>query len=351
MAKQKSSFLKKIIIAMLAIVLLVGGVGAYLAYKNLYQSNVNLGDKKSAVIYIPTGSSFEDVVRILGENNMLKDRSSFEFLAEKKKYKNAVKPGKYRILAKMSNNALINLLRAGIQEPIEINFNGLHTVDQLMLRVGRRIEADSLQLQRAVHDDAFLNKYGFNETTVQALFIPNTYEFFWNTSVEEFFDRMAKEYKTYWTEERKNKAKAMGFSQTEVAILASIVQSEQCCDNEEKKVIAGLYINRLNDDMPLQSDPTVIFAIGDFSIQRVSTEQTRIASPYNTYVNKGLPPGPIAFVQQSSMDAVLNYERNEYIYMCAKEDLSGKHYFAKSYDQHCIYAKKYRDALNKRGIH
>jgi UPF0755 protein len=351
MAKQKSSILKKIMISIFLLILLIGGIGGYWAYRNLYQSNVNLGDKKSIVIYIPTGSSFDDVVKILGENNLLKNRSSFEFLAEKKKYKSAVKPGKYRILAKMSNNELINLLRAGIQEPIEINFNGLHTVDQLMIRVGRRIEADSSQLLQAVHDVDFVEKYGFNPDNIQALFIPNTYQFYWNTSVEEFFDRMAKEYKQFWTDERKNKAKKIGYTQTEVAILASIVQSEQCCDNEEKRIIAGLYINRLKAEMPLQSDPTVIFAIGDFSIQRVSTAQTRIQSPYNTYVNKGLPPGPIAFAQQSSIDAVLNYEENDFIYMCAKEDLSGKHYFAKTYDQHCVYAKKYRDALDTRNIH
>lgn len=351
MTKGKSSFLKKIIIAILLILLVVGGVGGYYAYKTIYQSNVNLGDKKSEIIYIPTGSTFEDVIRILGENNILKNQSTFELLAEKKKYKNAIKPGKYRILANMSNNALVNLLRAGIQEPININFNGLHTVDEFMGRVGRRIEADSNALRQAIRDNGFMNKYGFNQDNIQALFIPNTYEFYWNTSVEEFFDRMAKEYKAFWNDERKKKAKAMGYSQTDVMTLASIVQGEQCCDNEEKKVIAGLYINRMNIQMPLQSDPTVIFALGDFTIQRVSTEQTRTDSPYNTYMNKGLPPGPIGFAQQSSIDAVLNYDKNDYIYMCAKENLSGKHYFAKTYEQHCIYAKKYRDALNSKNIH
>jgi UPF0755 protein len=351
MAKKKSSFFKKLIIAVLFLTLIVGGVGGYWAYKNLYQPNVNLGDKKSAIIYIPTGSDFDDVVKILDENNLLKNRTSFEWLAEKKKYKNAVRPGKYRVLAKMSNNALINLLRAGIQEPVEINFNGLHTVDQLMIRVGRRIEADSVALTDAVHDNAYLSKYGFNSENVQAMFIPDTYEFVWNTSVDQFFERMAKEYKTFWTQERKRKATRLGYSQTEISILASIVQGEQCCDNEEKKTIAGLYINRLKQEMPLQSDPTVIFALGNFKIQRVSSEQLRFESPYNTYIHKGLPPGPIGFVQRSSIDAVLNYESNDYIYMCAKEDLSGKHYFAKSYDQHCIYAKRYRDALDQKGIH
>ena len=251
----------------------------------------------------------------------------------------------------MSNNALINLLRAGIQEPIEINFNGLHTVNDFLMRVGRRLEADSLGLIKASQDNGFLSKYGFNQDNIQALFIPDTYEFYWNTSVDEFYDRMAKEYKTFWTDARKTKAKNMGFSQTDVMALASIVQGEQCCDNAEKKVIAGLYINRLNQEMPLQSDPTVIFALGDFTIQRVSTEQTRTESLYNTYMNKGLPPGPIGFAHQSSIDAVLDHDKNDYIYMCAKEDLSGKHYFAKTYEQHMIYAKKYRDALNARNIH
>lgn len=351
MAKGKSSFLKKIIIAIVLILLIGGGIGGYYAYKTIYQSNVNLGNKKSEIIYIPTGSTFDDVIRILGENNILKNRSTFELLAEKKKYKNNVKPGKYRILAKMSNNALVNLLRAGIQEPIKINFNGLHTVDEFISRVGRRLEADSNALQQAIRDNGFLSKYGFNQDNVQALFIPDTYEFYWNTSVEQFFDRMAKEYKTFWNEERKQKAKSIGYSQTDVMTLASIVQGEQCCNNEEKKIIAGLYINRLNDKMPLQSDPTVIFALGDFTIQRVSYEDKNIDSPYNTYKITGLPPGPIGFAQQSSIDAVLNYEKNDYIYMCAKEDLKGLHYFAKTYEQHKVYAKKYHDALNARNIH
>jgi UPF0755 protein len=351
MAKKKSSIFRKILITLVLIVIVGGGVGGYWAYRNLYQSNVNLGDKKSTVIYIPTGSSFEDVVRILGENNILKSRSSFEWMAEKKKYKNAVKPGKYRILAKMSNNALVNLLKAGLQEKVALNFNGLHTVHELMGRVGRRIEADSNELRAAALDNGFLEKYGFNKDNVQALFIPNTYEFNWNTSVKEFFDRMAKEYKSFWTAGRKAQAKSMKLSQTEVMILASIVQGEQCCNAEEQKTIAGLYLNRLEKGMPLQSDPTVIYALGDFGIQRVSTEQTRFESPYNTYVNTGLPPGPIAFARAATIDAVLNHETNDYIYMCAKEDLSGRHYFAKTYDQHCVYAKKYREALNSKGIH
>ncbi len=351
MAKKKKSFLKKVIIAILLILLIIGGIGGYFAYKTIFQPNINTVDKKSQIIYIPTGSTFNDVINILNEHHILKNPATFEFLAEKKKYKTAIKPGKYRILAKMSNNALINLLKAGIQEPVELNFNGIKTTDQLVSRLCRRIEADSTSLLDAMNDNGYLSKYGFNTDNVQTMFIPKTYQFYWNTSVDDFFNRMAKEYRAFWTDARKKKAKALSLSQTEIAVLASIVQGEQCCDNEEKRIIAGLYINRLQKDMPLQSDPTVIYAIGDFSIQRVSLEQTRIESPYNTYVNKGLPPGPIGFAQESSIDAVLNYEKHDYIFMCAKEDLSGKHYFSTNYDQHCIYAQKYRDALNERNIH
>ena len=251
----------------------------------------------------------------------------------------------------MNNNELINLLRAGIQEPVELNFNGIKTTNQLISRLCRRIEADSMSLYRAMNDNGYLSKYGFNTRNIQSLFLPDTYEFVWNTSVDQFFDRMFKEYKTFWNDTRKKKARDNKFSQMEIGILASIVQAEQCCDNAEKKIIAGLYINRLNQEMLLQSDPTVIFAIGDFSIQRVSFENTHFESPFNTYLNKGLPPGPIGFAQKSSIDAVLNYDKNNYIFMCAKDDLSGKHCFSKTYEQHCIFAKKYREALDKRNIH
>lgn len=351
MAGKKMSKLKKVFWMILLISLITGGAGGFWAYRTIYSSNVDLGEKKSLIIYIPTGSNFEDVMGVLKKEHVLRKSSSFEWLAEKKHYKNAVKPGKYRVLPNMSNNALVNLLRAGIQEPVEINFNGLHTVDQLVARVGKRLEADSTSLYRAFHDNGFLSKYGFDESSIQTMLMPNTYQFYWNTSVEQFFDKMAGEYKDFWTDARKAKARQIGLSQTETCILASIVQGEQCCDDEEKRIIAGLYMNRIKQNMPLQSDPTVIFAVGDFSIQRVSYEQTRLDSPYNTYMVKGLPPGPIGFAQQSSIDAVLEMDHNDYIYMCAKEDLSGKHYFSKTYEQHQVYAKKYRDALNSRGIH
>jgi UPF0755 protein len=351
MAKKKSSFFRKITTSIILVFLITASIGGYYAYKKIYKSNVNLGGKKSQIIYIPTGSSFNDVLHILNENNILKDKATFEWLAEKKNYKKHIKPGKYRILSKMSNNALINLLRAGIQEPVELNFNGIRTKEQLVSRLAKRIEADSVDLLNAFKSSDYLSNYGFNSKNVLALFVPNTYEFYWNTSVDEFFERMADEYKKVWTQERLDKASKLSLSPTQVTVLASIVQAEQCCDYEEKRKIAGLYLNRLRSNMLLQSDPTVIYAIGDFSIQRISFEQLRYDSPYNTYRYKGLPPGPIGFVKTSSIDAVLNYEDNDYIYMCAKEDFSGLHNFSKNFRQHCEYADKYRRALNKRNIH
>ncbi|HRG38340.1 MAG TPA: endolytic transglycosylase MltG [Bacteroidia bacterium] len=352
MGAKKKNWVKTIIKVLLILILVVGGIGGYLAYKYVYMPNINMADKKSTIIYIPTGSTFEDVVNILTDNELLKNPESFRWLAKEKKYTEAVKPGKYRVLAKMSNSALINLLRLGKQEPIEINFTGLHTVNELMLRTGRRIEADSIALINAVKDEKYIGRLGFTRETIQAFFIPGEYEFYWNTSVDQFFQRMATAYKLFWTDARKKQAKALGLSQTQVYILASIVQGEQCCDKEEKKVIAGLYLNRLKQGMPLQSDPTVIFAIGNFNIQRVSLEQIKYTnSPYNTYQHEGLPPGPIGFAQESSIDAVLNYTPSEYIYMCAKDDLTGKHCFSKTFEQHKIYAKKYRQALDERNIH
>ncbi|HSH65547.1 MAG TPA: endolytic transglycosylase MltG [Bacteroidia bacterium] len=352
MGSKKKSWLAVVIKIVLITVLIVGGIGGYLAYRFIYMPNINLKDKKSTIIYIPTGSSFEDVVSILNDHELLKDSASFKWLAKEKKYDVAVKPGKYRVLAKMNNSALINLLRLGKQEAIEINFSGLHTVDEFIARVGRRIEADSNALSDAVNNEQYIGKYGFTKDNIQTFFIPGEYEFYWNTSVDEFFQRMAKEYKAFWNTSRKQRAKAIGLSQTEVYILASIVQGEQCCDKEEKKTIAGLYINRLKKGMPLQSDPTVIFAIGNFNIQRVTTEQIKSTdSRYNTYQHEGLPPGPIGFAQESSIDAVLNYIPSDYIYMCAKDDLTGKHCFSKTFEQHKIYAKKYWKALDDRGIH
>lgn len=343
--------LKKIAISIFIILTITGGVGAYLAYRIIKQPNLALGNKKSKIIFIPTGSDFNDVLELLSKDGLLIDPVSFEWLAKQKQYTENVKPGRYRLLARMGNNELINILRSGMQEPVNVAFHSLRTKEELVSRICNKLEADSLELISYLNDRQYMQEnFGMDANSALSLFIPNTYEFYWNTSAEDFLKRMAKEYKNFWTEERKAKAKKLGLSQTEVAILASIVQAEQWRHNDEKAIIAGLYLNRLRMGMALQSDPTIIYALGDFSIKRVLNKDKQIDSPYNTYKYLGLPPGPVNLPEISSLDAVLNAEKNNYLYMCAKEDFSGRHNFTRNYDEHMRNADRYRRALNKEKI-
>ena len=346
--KEKSSILKIFLLVVL-ILLIIGGISAYRIYKQIYLPNVVLKNKQVDYLYIPTGAAFEDVVSVLEKNNLIDDKGSFEWLAEKKNYKNHVLAGRYKIKNKMNNNQLINLLRSGDQEPVQFVFNNIRTKEQLASKIAAQIEADSSSVIDLLNDKDFLSKYGFNSETVIALFIPNTYEMYWNLSAEDFFKKMAKEYKKFWTEERKSKAAEIGLTQTDVSIIASIVQ-EETIKNDEKPIVAGAYINRLNKNMLLQADPTVRFGIGDFTIKRILNKHLKYDSPYNTYIYKGLPPGPICLPSISSIDAVLNYKKHDYIYFCAKEDFSGYHNFAKTADQHIQNAKRYQRELNRRKI-
>ena len=341
---------KRFLIVSLVLLALAGGAG-YFFYNWIYGSNVFLNGKKSVVIFIKTGSTYDDVLEVLKEQNILKDERSFDWVAKEKKYKENVKPGRYRITASMSNAELVNMLRVGNQEPVTLTFTNIRTKAQLAGRVGRTLEADSVEFLKMLNDGEFLSsKYGMNSDNILSLFIPNTYEFYWNTNGEDFLKRMAREYKNFWTQERKDKAKKVGLTQTQVSILASIVQEEQSVFPEERACIAGLYMNRLEKGMKLQSDPTVKYALGDFSVKRILNKDLEIDSPYNTYRYEGLPPGPICVPEISSLDAVLNYDKNGFLYMCAKEDFSGRHNFSKTLEQHLIYARKYQQALNERNI-
>lgn len=351
MAKKKRSAFVKILLGILTLLFLAGGVAAYIGYRIFYMSNTSAEITKSKVIFIPTGAYFEDVMDTLRANNILKHEKSFLWQADLKKYKDKVRPGRYRILAGMSSNEIINLLRAGLQEPVTLTFTNIRTKDQLVTRVCRKLEADSTELRAILNDGRFLKeKFGFGSETILVMFLPNTYQFNWNTSAKQFLERMQTEYKKFWTDERKQKAKDLNLSQSQVSILASIVQAEQMRFAEERPVIAGLYLNRLRIGMPLQSDPTVICAIGDYTINRVLDRDKEVNSPYNTYLHAGLPPGPIYIPEISSIDAVLNYQKNGYLYMCAREDFSGRHNFAKTLAEHNRNAQRYRNALNKNKI-
>ncbi|OFX26445.1 MAG: aminodeoxychorismate lyase [Bacteroidetes bacterium GWA2_31_9] len=351
MAKKKKSklgLILKIIFSIFLVLIIAGGIIGYQYYKKIYNPNIQIKDKD--YLYIPTGSTFEDVVRIIENKKLVKDINSFEWVAELKKYPEKVKPGKYLIKKNMSNNELVNLLRAGLQTPVMVVFNNARTKEQLAGKVSKNIEADSSHVLSLLESDDFVTKYGFNTESIMTMFIPNSYELFWNTSAEQFFDRIATEYKQFWTEDRKYKAKLLGLSQSEVSILASIVEQETIKKDERPRV-AGVYLNRIRKKMLLQADPTVIFAMGDFTIKRVLKQYLDYDSPYNTYKYAGLPPGPICLPSISSIDAVLNSEKHDYIFFCAKEDFSGYHNFAKTAEQHNANANKYRVALNKRKIY
>lgn len=348
-SKKKNDFWKKFLLGFLAFVaicIIVGLVIGHKYYKYIYVKNVNLGNKKELYVYIPTNSNFENVKKILYKQDLILDTNSFEWLCEKKGYTLKVKSGRYLLKNKMSNNELINMLRSGKQEPLKLTFNNIRTKEQFISKVSKLIEADSLSLTALLNDDVFLEKYELTTDNVMCIFIPDTYELYWDTPAEKFFQKMYHEYEKFWNKNRKDKASAMGLNPKEVVVLASIVYQETKKKDEMSKV-AGVYINRINKGIPLQADPTVIFAIGDFSIKRVLTAQTRFDSPYNTYKYRGLPPGPICLPAGFVVDKVLDYEKQDYLYFCAKEDLSGYHNFAETGAQHAQNAQKYHYALNR----
>jgi len=318
-------------------------------YRRIFSPNLQLPSGKEQYIYIRTGSLFVDVQRTLQQHHMLRNSASFQWVAERMGYINMVKPGRYLVTQRMNNKELITLLRSGKQEPVQVIFNTSRTVADLSGIVGGQIEADSASLAEMFSDPDFLQKNGFTQENVLALFIPNTYEFYWNTSPEQFFNRMLKEYERFWTPARKERAKAAGLTALEVSVLASIVEKETS-KNDEKPLIAGVYLNRIKKGWKLEADPTLVYALGNFSIRRVLNEYKEIDSPYNTYMYEGLPPGPICLPSQASILAVLNHATHQYMFFCAKDDFSGYHAFAKDYATHLLNARRFQKELNRRSI-
>lgn len=337
---------------LLAILLaLIAGVVGYYFYRNIFGPAVESW-KEGRPFYVRTGWNTEEVVLALEKKKFIHDTKTLRWLMEQKNYKDGmVVPGKYILEDKMSLNELVNHLRAGYgEESVKLIFNNVRTLGELAGRVSASIEADSLSIIQRLKAPDFPAKYGFNQQTIIGMFLPDTYLVEWDTDADEFIDRMASEYKKFWTSDRQNRASALGLTQSEVTTLASIVQAEQQFYVSERPTIARLYLNRLKKGMRLQSDPTVIYAVGDFQINRVLTKHLSVVNPYNTYIYAGLPPGPINLPQKSSIDAVLNPDDNNYIYMCAKADFSGYHAFAKSLDEHNRNAYGFRKALNDRKI-
>jgi UPF0755 protein len=326
------------------------GIAYYDVYRRVYGPNVSTGKEKQIYFFVKTGWTYDSVLNSLTKQKILKNSSTFEWTAKRKKFSESIKPGRYLIKNRMSNNELVNMLRVGRQSIVKLTFNNIRTTGQFAGKIGRELEFDSITLLNLIYDTSTFHKYHVNKYTVACIFIPNTYEFYWNTTAEQFIDRMYEEYENFWTKKRLAKAAAMHMTREEVITLASIVD-EETKKNDEKKRVAGVYINRLNKPMRLQADPTIIFALGDFSIHRVLSRHYSIDSPYNTYRNDGLPPGPICFPAISSIDAVLNYEKHDYIYFCARPDFSGYHNFARTLEQHLKNARAYQKELNKRKIY
>ena len=319
-----------------------------LGYRLIFGPSLKTEGEK-VVIYIPEGSTYIQALDTIKDHFDITKPHVFEWLAEKKKYPQYVKPGRYLIEKDISYNNLINLLRSGRQTPVRVTFNNIRYLHELAARIGGQIEADSAQIMNFLSDPGNYAKDGFTRENIISVFIPNTYELYWNTDAGEFYVRMLKEYNRFWNEERLTKAKALNLTNTEVSILASIIDDE-VVRAEEKPRIAGVYINRLKRGIPLQACPTIKFAMNDFTITRVLNQHLKIESPYNTYLHRGFPPGPIGCPSIEGIDAVLNAEKHDYLFFAAKADFSGYHNFSRTLSEHNRYSDQYQKELDKRKI-
>ncbi len=319
----------------------------YRVYNRIFRPNT--GYTGDTFVHIPTGAGFDQVAGLLATQGLLNDTSSFRWVAERMNYTDRVLPGRYRVSPGMNNKELVALLRSGRQEPVRLVLNSVRIREQLAGRVSAVLEADSAELLRLLRDNGYLEAFGFDTLNCLSMFVPNTYEFYWNTGPGEFINRMNREYQAFWTADRQTQAARADLSVHEVSVLASIVEQETR-KADEKPMIAGVYINRYRKGWKLEADPTLVFALGDFSIRRVLHKYKEIDSPFNTYMYAGLPPGPICIPSISSIDAVLNYADHKYMYFCARDDFSGYHVFARTYSEHLANARRFQRELNRRNI-
>jgi UPF0755 protein len=341
---------KKILVYFSLVVVVAASIYGYMLYRNIFSPNTRFAEKE-IFVYIPTDADYNKVLEIVSP--YITDIERFKMTAEKKSYTTNVKPGRFLFKKDMNNNDLIVALRNNV--PLNLAFNNQERLEDFAGRIGSQIEADSTSLMQSFTDETFLKEQNMTRENVLSLFIPNSYEFFWNTSADKFRDRMAKEYRKFWTPERLEKAKKQNLTPLEVTALASIVHKETVKSDERPKV-AGVYLNRLERGIKLEADPTVIFAVknnaNDFTleIKRVLYKDLETDSPYNTYKYAGLPPGPIAMPDVTALDAVLNPEKHNYIFFCASVTNFGYHEFAVTAAQHEVNRQKYVAWISKQGI-
>jgi UPF0755 protein len=340
-----NSKLKNSIKVLFVFVLVVSGI----LYVKFFTNNTKL-EQKEVFVKIPTGSTFEDVKKIIAP--YIATMSSFEFIANRRSYSDNIKPGRFLIRQGMSAFEQVATMRRNV--PVDLAFNNQERLENLCERLSAQIEPDTSRLLAAFRDPIFLKENGFEKENVFSMFLPNTYQVYWNISAEKFRDKMLEEYKKFWNQDRINKAEQLDLTPIQVTILASIVHKETA-KKSERKTVAGVYLNRLAEGMPLQADPTVIYAVklrdDDFNqvIKRVLYADLFVSSPYNTYLVTGLPPGPIAMPDVDAIDAVLNAEKHNYLYFCASTEKFGYHVFAATYEQHQINARKYSAWLTNLG--
>lgn len=318
---------------------------SYYVWQVFKTPNFDVKADKPFVLLIPKGASFQTVLDTLDKHKLVRDQLSFRFLAKILSYPERVKAGRYLIYSESGNFEVIRKLRNGRQDAIRLVINTFRLKEDLAGKLAKKLPFDSTFIYKQLDSNEYVSQFGFNKETIPCMFIPNTYEILWTSSFESFMSKMNKEYTKFWTSERKEKAQKLALTPTEVGILASIVEGESKKSDEQSR-IAGVYWNRLKTGMPLQADPTIVFAWKDFTIKRVTGKYTAISSPYNTYKLTGLPPGPISIPSPQVIDKVLSLERQSYLYFCAKEDFSGYHSFATSYEEHMQNARRYQSALN-----
>ncbi len=341
--KRRKNRSRGIILKSIIIAICVVAIGIYyMFFTGMSRSG------EDTYLYIDSDDNVDSVYQKLSPITTKHSLWAFKQLARYKSYGDHIKTGRYQI---GSHGALqtFRYVRNGIQAPVNVTINSVRTTERLAKDISKKLMMSRDELYKALNDSATCAEYGYTPKTIIAMFIPNTYDFYWNISVKTLLERMKRENEKFWTFERLEKAKNADLSPIEVVTLASIVD-EETANVDEMPMIAGMYINRLRIDMPLQADPTVKFANGDFEARRIYNSMLRVDNPYNTYKYKGLPPGPIRLPSLQAVDAVLNFVHHDYLYMCAKEDFSGTHNFAKTYSEHQQNAAKYAKALNERGI-
>lgn len=337
---------KKIIIIIASALLVVGASFAFSLYR-LFTSPVSICDDYR--IYITPSDTQESVIAAIHKSDPDAGTKALEYLLKRRNYDSHIHTGCYTVKSGASPKQVADMLTGGAQTPVRLTINSTRTIGQMARSIANQVMVDSAAIASLLSDPAFLDSLGYTPTNVYCMIIPNTYEVYWNTSAPALLSRLVKERNRYWTDERKAKAKSIGLTEDDVIILASIIE-EETAKVEEFPIIAGVYMNRLKKKLPLQACPTVIFAMGGERPKRVLKKHLEYDSPYNTYKNPGLPPGPIRFVSTQAINAVLNYTKHNYLYFSAKEDFSGSHYFSTTLSQHNAYAARYQRALDKAGI-